>query len=118
MSNNQNGIHYLCELFGSDVSKIDDLYFLKNTFIEAVKDTSLIVLHDYFYKFTPQGVTGFLLLSTSHISVHTWPEHNYVAFDIFSCGDEEDTLHVVEQVSKLIGYENRTSNFVSRGYKV
>lgn len=118
MLNNPNGIHYLCELFGSDVSKINDLDFLKNTFFEALKETSLIVLHDYFYKFTPHGVTGFFLLSTSHISIHTWPEHNYVAFDIFSCGKKEDTLHVVERVSALIGYENRTSNFIERGYKV
>lgn len=33
------------------------------------------------------GVTGFLVLAESHISVHTWPEHDYAAFDVFMCGD-------------------------------
>ena len=35
------------------------------------------------------GVTGFLVLAESHISVHTWPEHDYAAFDVFMCGDTE-----------------------------
>jgi len=33
------------------------------------------------------GITGVILLAESHISVHTWPESNYAAFDIFMCGD-------------------------------
>ena len=37
-------------------------------------------------KFEPQGVTAIALLAESHISIHTWPESNYSAVDIFTCG--------------------------------
>ena len=37
-------------------------------------------------KFDPQGVTAIALLAESHISIHTWPESNYSAVDIFTCG--------------------------------
>ena len=33
-----------------------------------------------------QGVTGVALLAESHITVHTWPERGYAAFDVFMCG--------------------------------
>lgn len=39
-----------------------------------------------FHQFEPVGVTGFLLLAESHISVHTWPEEGLAVIDIFSCG--------------------------------
>ena len=42
------------------------------------------------HSFSPQGWTGFALLAESHISVHTWPEHGYVAIDIFTCGESMD----------------------------
>ena len=32
------------------------------------------------------GVTGVVMLSESHISIHTWPEHGYAALDVFMCG--------------------------------
>ena len=38
------------------------------------------------HRFDPQGVTGILAISESHICIHTWPEHGYAAADIFTCG--------------------------------
>ncbi len=118
MINKPTGFHYLCELFNCEVSKIDNLQFLRKVLLDAVQKTSLVALHDYFYKFSPQGITGFILLSTSHISIHTWPEHNYVAFDVFSCGDPKDTLLVLEDISEEIGYKTKSVNLVQRGYSI
>ncbi|HZD25419.1 MAG TPA: adenosylmethionine decarboxylase, partial [Alphaproteobacteria bacterium] len=43
---------------------------------------------DHLHRFTPYGgVSGVAVLAESHISVHTWPENGYAAFDIFMCGD-------------------------------
>jgi S-adenosylmethionine decarboxylase len=46
-------------------------------------------LHIHTHKFNPQGVSGVAVLSESHISVHTWPEIGYAAFDVFMCGDAQ-----------------------------
>ena len=39
------------------------------------------------HKFEPHGVTCLVLLSESHLSIHTWPEKGSAAVDIFTCGD-------------------------------
>lgn len=45
------------------------------------------VLQAHFHPFgSGKGVTGVVLLAESHITVHTWPEHDYAAFDVFMCG--------------------------------
>jgi spermidine synthase len=42
-----------------------------------------------FHSFSPQGVTGVIGISTSHFSIHTWPEESYAALDLYTCGDQE-----------------------------
>jgi S-adenosylmethionine decarboxylase len=45
------------------------------------------ILHSHFHHFTPNGgVSGVVVLAESHISIHTWPERNFAAIDIFMCG--------------------------------
>lgn len=50
----------------------------------------------------PEGVTGFVVLSTSHVAIHTWPHREYAVIDLFSCRDFEnsDVLGVVSEVLK------------------
>ena len=45
-----------------------------------------MVLGDTFHRFSPQGVTGIVAIAESHISIHTWPERDFAAIDIFVCG--------------------------------
>jgi S-adenosylmethionine decarboxylase len=49
-----------------------------------------------FHQFEPQGVTGIILLSESHFSIHTWPEKAMLAADIFSCSGRENALKALE----------------------
>lgn len=56
--------------------------------VRAAEAANATVLYRYFHKFGGHGgVTGVLVLAESHISVHTWPESHYAAFDVFMCGD-------------------------------
>ncbi len=59
---------------------------LKKILLEAAKEANNIALKTSIHKFPVQGITGMVLLAESHIAIHTWPEHDYVAIDIFSCG--------------------------------
>jgi S-adenosylmethionine decarboxylase len=61
---------------------------------QATTETGLTTLHSYFYGFSRGGVTGMILLKESHISIHTWPEHNYAAVDVFTCGSRKDAFQV------------------------
>tara|TARA_Y100000991_G_scaffold141125_1_gene106481 strand:+ start:244 stop:678 length:435 start_codon:yes stop_codon:yes gene_type:complete len=78
--------HLLLELYKCDFEKLNDESFLRCTLNKAAKLANATVLNLISNKFEPQGVTAIALLAESHISIHTWPESNYSAVDIFTCG--------------------------------
>ena len=78
--------HLLLELYRCDYEKLNDESFLRCTLNRAAKLANATVLNLISNKFEPQGVTAIALLAESHISIHTWPESNYSAIDIFTCG--------------------------------
>ena len=78
--------HLLLELYRCDSEKLNDESFLRCTLNRAAKLANATVLNLISNKFEPQGVTAIALLAESHISIHTWPESNYSAVDIFTCG--------------------------------
>ena len=78
--------HLLLELYKCDSEKLNDESFLRCALNRASKLAQATVLNLISNKFEPQGVTAIALLAESHISIHTWPESNYSAVDIFTCG--------------------------------
>ena len=78
--------HLLLELYRCNYEKLNDESFLRCTLNRAAKLSKATVLNLISNKFEPQGVTAIALLAESHISIHTWPESNYSAVDIFTCG--------------------------------
>ena len=67
---------------------------------DAVEAAGATLLHIHLHTFTPSGgISGVAVLAESHISVHTWPERGYAAFDVFMCGSAEPkkALKVLEQ---------------------
>ncbi len=78
--------HLLLELYRCDCEKLNDESFLRCALNRAAKLANATVLNLMSNKFEPQGVTAIALLAESHISIHTWPESNYSAVDIFTCG--------------------------------
>jgi len=78
--------HLLLELYRCHSEKLNDESFLRCILSRAAKLANATVLNLISNKFEPQGVTAIALLAESHISIHTWPESNYSAVDIFTCG--------------------------------
>lgn len=80
--------HILLELSGCNFNLLNDLNFVKDTMRNAALEANAEVLELAFHKFSPQGVSGVVVISESHLSIHTWPEYGYAAIDIFTCGDK------------------------------
>ena len=78
--------HLLLELYRCDREKLNDESFVRCILNRAAKLANATVLNLISNKFEPQGVTAIALLAESHISIHTWPESNYSAVDVFTCG--------------------------------
>ncbi|MEJ2095796.1 MAG: adenosylmethionine decarboxylase [Deltaproteobacteria bacterium] len=80
------GEHLLVDLWGAQ--RLDDIDLMGRALRAAVKAAGATLLHIHLHHFTIQGgISGVAILAESHISVHTWPERHFAAFDIFMCGD-------------------------------
>ena len=81
------GTHLIIEVVNGH--GLDDEDRIQQAFRDCVEDCGATLLHIHTHKFSPQGVSGVAVLAESHISVHTWPEIGYGAFDVFMCGDAQ-----------------------------
>ncbi len=82
------GTHLIIDLIGA--SRLDDLAHIEATLRRCVDVSKATLLHIHLHHFTPNGgVSGVAVLSESHISIHSWPEADYAALDVFMCGEAE-----------------------------
>jgi S-adenosylmethionine decarboxylase len=80
------GRHLIAEFYGCDAELLDDLSGIRHHMRLAAEAIGATVVADAFHKFSPQGVSGSVVIAESHLSIHTWPETGYVAVDIYTCG--------------------------------
>lgn len=112
-----DGIHHLVEFFGCCPQQINSQIFWETILDSALEGVDIQILNRHFYSFSPHGVTGYFLLSASHISIHTWPEHGYVACDVFSCGEETETSSIVHRITSAVRNERTHVTTLRRGYR-
>ncbi|MEW5819147.1 MAG: adenosylmethionine decarboxylase [Cyanobacteriota bacterium] len=90
------GTHILLNLLECNQDLLTRSNVVREILISTVEQSGLTKVAESFYQFEPSGVTGVLLLSESHICIHTWPEFNMAALDIFSCSDESKAQKATE----------------------
>jgi S-adenosylmethionine decarboxylase len=82
------GVHLIIDLWGGE--RLDDLAYVEATILNCVEAAGATLLNIELHHLTPNnGVAGVAMLKESHISIHTWPEDDYAAVDIFMCGNAE-----------------------------
>ncbi|NTB87844.1 adenosylmethionine decarboxylase [Agrobacterium tumefaciens] len=112
------GSHYIGEIFGA--VGMNDPDFVEATLRKCAVSAGATILHSNMHHFPSGGVTGIVVLSESHISIHSWPEHDYAAIDIFMCGNARisEAVKVIESdfmpkhmagKTLLRGYDNRVA---------
>ncbi len=77
-------VQMIADLYGC-TGMIDDTDAIKEAAHKAIDYVGAQIIEECIHKFDPVGVTYFAVISTSHFSIHTWPEYGYAAIDIFSC---------------------------------
>ncbi|MBV1959115.1 MAG: adenosylmethionine decarboxylase [Pseudomonadales bacterium] len=82
------GQHLLIECHGQHATLVSDS--LEDLMTRAALAADATIIASHFHEFGGHGgITGVLMLAESHITVHTWPEVSYAAFDIFMCGEAQ-----------------------------
>jgi len=101
----------LWEPSGVDLTNKDAI---RAVLMRAMKRSGSTLIRSYFHRLHPGGITGFLLLKESHISIHTWPEYGYAALDFFTCG-EADSYKALEEVEKAFRPASLRVTEITRG---
>lgn len=81
------GVHLIIEVVNG--TGLDDETRIQQAFRECVTACGATLVHLHTHRFSPHGISGVAVLAESHITVHTWPEIGFAAFDVFMCGDTE-----------------------------
>ncbi len=83
---NTIGRHLIAEFYGCASHILNDVETIRAHMLKAADEIGATVVGDTFHKFSPQGVSGSVVIAESHLSIHTWPENGYVSMDIYTCG--------------------------------
>lgn len=90
------GKHLLLEVHKVDFNLLNELEPLLEVVKSAIIRSNMTILNTYCHKFEPQGLTILVCLAESHVSLHTFPEHNCVSCDAYTCGSGNPKLIVLE----------------------
>ena len=115
---NALGRHLLVELQDCNRELLNDLSFLRDAMITAAINCGAVVLGDSFHRFSPQGVSGVVVIAESHLSIHTWPEYGYAAVDIFTCGTSVQPEKAAETLIEKLESKNPSQTEIQRGILV
>jgi len=109
------GRHLIVEYYGCDFESLTKVGYIKQQMLTAAKKIGAKIVGNKFHQFSPQGVSGAVILAESHISIHTWPEYNYAAVDFFTCGGHCDSNIGVEFLEKSFQATSKTIQDIARG---
>ena len=109
------GRHIAVDVWGVDFEQLNNSEFLTNHMVEAADVCGATVLSVQSKQFEPQGATVLVLLSESHISIHTYPEKGFAALDCYTCGDTVDPQLAIDYLVSILKPERYYVKKIIRG---
>ncbi|NIP39076.1 MAG: adenosylmethionine decarboxylase [Candidatus Dadabacteria bacterium] len=109
------GQHFLIELYDCNPKILDDLEAINEIMLTAAEKSGATILNNFLHKFSPQGVSGVVIIAESHIAIHTWPENGYAGVDFFTCGTRVDPLIAYQYLKLQLQSGHSTYTKLDRG---
>ena len=109
------GVHYLIGFYDCDEKYLISVSKIKHLMINAGEIGKFNVVKSCFHRFKPYGVSGVLVLKESHFTIHTWPEYQYAAVDIFLCDTSLKIDKVVKYLCEIFSTDNYKIKKINRG---
>ena len=97
------------DLYGCDEGLLDDMERIRAIARDMVSEIGAEIVEECTHKFQPIGVTYIAVITTSHFSIHTWPEYGYAAVDVFSC-EEELPQMLADKLKEAFGAKSAVAN--------
>lgn len=119
-SNTISGKHMICDI--KEIKNkilLNDLEHIKEHLDHICNHYEFSILGKLEHKFEPQGFTVIYLLSESHISIHTFPERDYLAFDLYTCksySNNDDYNEIYTYFVELFQAKRETPTIIDRAF--
>jgi len=110
--------HFLLELHQVEdpTRTLDTVEVVEDILInKAIPKGKATYINHHSFKFTPQGLSCVVLLAESHISIHTWPESEYAALDVFTCGSKNQGQLIVDTIVTEFKPDRYSIQYIERG---
>jgi len=110
------GRHVLCEAYRCNPLVLNDMETIEKILVDGALKAGAEVREVALHKFSPQGVSGVVVISESHLAIHTWPELGYAALDVFTCGDSVNPWDACNYVLEKLECQEVKADEFKRGY--
>jgi S-adenosylmethionine decarboxylase len=109
------GRQLLAEFYGCDPERLSDPEFVARAMLKAARESGATIVTHSFHHFAPLGVSGVVIISESHLAIHTWPEHGFAAADYFTCGSRIAMEKGIELLRETLGAQSVEIQTLERG---
>lgn len=111
---NSLGRHWLIEFQKCNPDFLKDPLLMETFLKDAAIKMGATIVQSTFHHFAPLGVSGVVIIMESHLTIHTWPEFEYAAVDIFTCGNME-TDKGIDFLFEKLGAAVKNVRLIKRG---
>lgn len=105
----------LLELYQCPDNILDSIPAIEKNLLDIVDKINATFVSKSFHHFSPHGVSGVVVIAESHITIHSWPEHNYAAIDVFTCDESIDYKLVEDLMVEKFKSKKHQAQTIKRG---
>lgn len=109
------GRHVAVDTWGVDFDMLNNAEVLQAHMVDAAESCGATVMSVQAKQFEPQGATVLVLLSESHLSIHTYPERGFAAIDCYTCGETVDPQLAIDYLVSVLKPEKTYAKKLVRG---
>ncbi len=110
------GYQTTIDFYDCNATVINSVHSIKNILEKAANIMQLSIVNTTIHEFSPIGISGVIVIKESHIAIHTWPEHNYVALDFFTCNKSFDLEEGISWIQAQFKSKRIEKNSSQRGF--
>ncbi len=108
------GRHWLVDLYQCSNLPVEGK-LLKSILVTAAEKAGATIVECCFHQFSPHGLSGVVVIAESHLAAHTWPEHQALCIDIFSCSDKIEAQVAIEFIAEQVKAGKVNQRIMDRG---
>jgi len=107
--------HLTIDMYKCKTACFDDMYALQTTIKDLLSESNIEILAYNSQMMPDEHIAIMLLFNEGHISVHAFPDLQYVSADAFLCEENAAPEEVFSSIKKLFKPEKTKTTILKRG---